>query len=169
MATRSRTLLLLLLLGAAAGRPQGAKDTLAKVHFEISKQNWEQAAQLLANVEKAGGCKPAGCLATHARTCDRARPGPLAFLLGPRPARRRSTTPGKLLPPARILVWMRLTTTSWEPFSIAGPKGKKSCFNLPRRRSAKPIQSTPAVPRTSATISPRCSRSWAATTRPKRS
>jgi tetratricopeptide (TPR) repeat protein len=78
MATRSRTLFLLLLLGAAAGRPQGAKDTLAKVHFEISKQNWEQAAQLLANVEKAGGCQPAVCLATHARISDGAGAGPQA-------------------------------------------------------------------------------------------
>jgi hypothetical protein len=51
---------------------------LAKVQFEISHKNWTNAAQALADAEKAGGCKPAVCLATHAFISDGAGAGPEA-------------------------------------------------------------------------------------------
>src|SRR3954471_393719 len=79
MAIRSRLLpILLLLLGSTAGYAQDGRNGLFKVHEEIFKKNWENAARVLAEVEKAGGCKPAVCLATHAAISDGRGAGPEA-------------------------------------------------------------------------------------------
>lgn len=70
--------LLLPLLGTAAGKAQEVKDSLAKVHFEIRQKNWENASRVLANLEKTGGCKPAACLVVHALIADGTGAGPQA-------------------------------------------------------------------------------------------
>jgi|GEM_PF-2690662 len=74
--------LLLLLLGTAAGMAQEVKDSLSKVYFLIRQKNWETAEQVLGNLEKEGRCKPAVCLAVHATIADGAGAGPKALDYG---------------------------------------------------------------------------------------
>jgi len=77
--TLKRLLVLLPLLGTATGLAQEVRDSLAKVQFLIRQKKWDNAEEVLANLEKEGRCKPAVCLAVHATIADGAGAGPKAL------------------------------------------------------------------------------------------